>query len=108
MPSKQQRRIVPEWKNQKKVQDSKPNLCSLLKVGLPDLQREMSESGAINNNFRKCTFSTTEVSLNVKYNPVVSDENRLPYSLFKKNRYQTGVGNNARYNSKVYSTRVSI
>lgn len=42
------------------------------------------------------TFSTTVVSLKVKYSPVVSDEKRLPYSLFKKNRYQTGVGNKAR------------
>lgn len=42
------------------------------------------------------TFSTTEVSLKVKYNPVVNEEKRLPYSLFKKNRYQTGVGNKAR------------
>jgi len=42
------------------------------------------------------TFSTTDVSLNVRYNPVISDEKRLPYSLFRKKRYQTGVGNKAR------------
>lgn len=42
------------------------------------------------------TFSTIDVSLKVKYNPVVIEEKRLPYSLFRKNRYQTGVGNKAR------------
>ena len=56
----------------------------------------------------KHTFSTTDVSLKVKYNPVVNEEKRLPYSLFKKNRYHTGVGNKARYNNNIYSTRVSI
>lgn len=54
------------------------------------------------------TFSTTDVSLKVRYNPVISDEKRLPYSLFKKKRYQTGVGSNARYSSSRYSTNVSI
>lgn len=57
---------------------------------------------------RYYTFSTTEVSLKVKYNPVISDENRLPYSLFKKKRYQTGAGSKARYNRSMYSTKVSI
>jgi hypothetical protein len=42
------------------------------------------------------TFSTSDVSLKVKYNPVVNEEKRLPYSLFKKNLYQTGIGNKAR------------
>ena len=42
------------------------------------------------------TFSTTEVNLKVRYSPVVKDEKRLPYSLFRKKRYQTGVGNKAR------------
>lgn len=50
----------------------------------------------------------TDVSLKVKYNPAVTDEKILPYSLFKKNRYQTGVGNKVRYRSNVYSTRVNI
>jgi hypothetical protein len=53
------------------------------------------------------TFSNVEVSLNVRYKPVVSAENRLPYSLFKKNRYQTGAGIKARYNNRIYSTRVN-
>lgn len=56
----------------------------------------------------KSTFSTAEVNLKVRYNPVVSDEKRLPYSLFRKNRYQTGVGNKARYSSSVCSIRVNI
>lgn len=54
------------------------------------------------------TFSTIDVSLKVRYKPVVKDEKRLPYSLFRKNRYQTGAGKNARYNSSPYSTSVSI
>jgi len=54
------------------------------------------------------TFSTTDVSLKVRYNPVIKDEKRLPYSLFKKKRYQTGVGSKARYSSSKYSTKVSI
>jgi hypothetical protein len=53
------------------------------------------------------TFSNVEVSLNVRYKPVVSDENRLPYSLFKKKRYQTGAGIKARYNNRIYSTSVN-
>lgn len=54
------------------------------------------------------TFSTTDISLKVKYSPVIKEEKRLPYSLFKKNRYQTGVGSNVRYSNSRYSTRVSI
>lgn len=54
------------------------------------------------------TFSTIDVSLKVRYKPVVKEEKRLPYSLFKKNRYQTGAGKNARYNSSAYSITVSI
>lgn len=56
----------------------------------------------------KFTFSTTDVNLKVKYNPVVREEKRLPYSLFRKNLYQTGAGNNARYSNSMYSTNVSI
>lgn len=54
------------------------------------------------------TFSTTDVNLKVRYNPVVRDEKRLPYSLFKKNLYQTGVGRKARYSSRKYSSVVNI
>jgi hypothetical protein len=57
---------------------------------------------------RNNTFSTTDVSLKVRYNPVINDEKRLPYSLFKKKRYHTGVGSKARYSSSKYSTKVSI
>ena len=59
-------------------------------------------------SIEKHTFSTNDGSLKVKYNPVVNEEKRLPYSLFKKNRYQTGVGNKARYNNDTYPTRVRI
>jgi hypothetical protein len=55
----------------------------------------------------ECTFSTTDVNLKVRYSPVVREEKRLPYSLLRKKRYQTGVGNRARYRSKRYSTRVN-
>lgn len=60
------------------------------------------------NSSQQATFSTTDVSLKVKYNPVISDEKRLPYSLFKKKRYQTGAGSKARKSRSRYSTKVSI
>ena len=50
------------------------------------------------------TFSTTDVNLKVRYNPVVTDKNRLPYS-FRKKRYHTGGGHNE---SRKYSIIVNI
>lgn len=65
-----------------------------MEVTLHKLHSNKIESAYILKGQR--TFSTTDVSLNVRYNPVISDEKRLPYSLFRKKRYQTGVGNKAR------------
>ena len=99
--SKQQRRIAPEFHIKKKSETGKGDNRET--IWWQNIIVKMSSKSN-----RKLTFSTTDVSLKVKYSPVNSDENRLPYSLFKKKRYQTGVGNKARYSSSKYSTKVSI